>query len=644
MEENFDLKEPSNSNGNPDPNFDANAKVNIENPEPVTPKPMQIGGEADQTIHNKQYIYIFLMVVTSSAFTQGFYARWFAPIGVDWLIQEKGITDTEEQSQYLGNVNLILCLGAAFGSPLGGFLAEQIGRNKTMLYLEYVRVLVVGLYMFNSTPVLYINRFLDGMTIGMGLVVAPQLIHEVSPARYKTFTGIALFACIGLGIVCTSMPGLIFGSEKLTENWRLFVLIPSILNILRIIGLMCYNIESPQYYLTKYGQRFDRKKINLLRRRSSLKSERTHFLKSNLATSQKSMFSKNGFQEVPIDNSVRTDDIQQSLGQNNTVDQNNYTPVKQEAQINQQASSRYNETNLSPENPNKNFENTNDPLECSELMKEKEIIDKLDPVDLALTFEERYEFYLDDKYQKIIYKNLNKFYTEESVPKVYEGLLLEHKRKQMLPTVHLKDMCKKHYRKRFIIGIVLVCFHQLSGINYFLYYTVQIFNEVNGSGQVMYCILSWIFIFSFIPSWLFGKSFGRKFNFLVGILGQSVSALAMALMVIYEWYTILWQPMVIYVLAFGIGFGATTILYMSEILPPIAIGVAVMNVWQASAIITKSAPLIALKIGVEYVFLFFVLTSLIGFAFDWVFLRETRGRTLLEIEESFVGLKCDFKS
>lgn len=125
--------------------------------------------------------------------------------------------------------------------------------------------------------------------------------------------------------------------------------------------LLCYNIESPVFYLTKYGERFAKKKIELLRRRSTLKEERIK--KLGLSSSNISIL-------IPSKKSIVTN------------------------------SPKYLESDAKEETPN--------------LEIEKNEIDNLDELDLAVTFEEKYEFYIPEIYTQKIMTDFEKVFTKPS--------------------------------------------------------------------------------------------------------------------------------------------------------------------------------------------------------------------------------------
>ena len=56
-----------------------------------------------------------------------------------------------------------------------------------------------------------------------------------------------------------------------------------------------------------------------------------------------------------------------------------------------------------------------------------------DGENLQLTFEEKYEFSIDIKYEKVMIANIKKVFKASQVVEVREFLLMEHKRKLIQP-------------------------------------------------------------------------------------------------------------------------------------------------------------------------------------------------------------------
>ena len=210
---------------------------------------------------------------------------------------------------------------------------------------------------------------------------------------------------------------------------------------------------------------------------------------------------------------------------------------------------------------------------------------------LELTFEEKYEFKIDPKWLNIIKNNLLKIYTPESTEKVYEGILQEHKRQQMLPRLTIKDMFSKEYRWRVFVSITLNILQQLTGINYFIFFSVKTFDEINNTGLLMFFISTNSMLLAYFPGKYFGDKYGRKWNMLVGNIFLSVNVVLLAIFTYIEWYPIYWLPLLVYVNAFSWGIGGSLLAYMGEILPPVGAMFGFAVQWFMAAVVGKVSPI-----------------------------------------------------
>lgn len=64
--------------------------------------------------------------------------------------------------------------------------------------------------------------------------------------------------------------------------------------------------------------------------------------------------------------------------------------------------------------------------------------------------------------------------------------------------------------------------------------------------------------------------------------------------------------------------------------------------WIFAGIVAKVTPLLSDSIGPGTLSMVFTGFSLFGFLFMGLFFRESKGKTLKEVEESYVGFKCNF--
>jgi hypothetical protein len=187
---------------------------------------------------------------------------------------------------------------------------------------------------------------------------------------------------------------------------------------------------------------------------------------------------------------------------------------------------------------------------------------------LELTFQEKYEFSIDIEYERIMIANIKKVCRAPQVAEVRQFLLMEHKRKLVQPQVRLNYMLTKHLRYRLFIGCMMQIALQMTGIAIVVFYIFKIFDDVDGSGQMMNTLLAWVRLFTIIPGIWIQTKVRRKKLFVYPTFLQFVFASAIAAMCWTEWYGLLIPAMMLWFVSFMIGFGGVIFLCYSEILPP----------------------------------------------------------------------------
>ncbi|RXG57247.1 Facilitated trehalose transporter Tret1, partial [Armadillidium vulgare] len=233
-------------------------------------------------------------------------------------------------------------------------------------------------------------------------------------------------------------------------------------------------------------------------------------------------------------------------------------------------------------------------------------------------------------------------------------------------TSSLKDIFKRQYIKPLCLSIGLMLVQQLSGINAVIFYTVDIF-KLSGSSidENLSTIIVGVvnFLSCFLANILIDK-LGRKILLYISDVSMIISLFALGSYFYIkdlsnpedstnEWNStiesIAWLPLVsfmIYVIAFSLGWGPIPWLFMGEALPakirgPAASLVTAFN-WGCTFIVTKTFPGMIEKMGAYGVFYMFGVVMVIGLVFCIMFVPETKGKTLEEIEAQLSGRPAEY--
>jgi major inositol transporter-like SP family MFS transporter len=205
-------------------------------------------------------------------------------------------------------------------------------------------------------------------------------------------------------------------------------------------------------------------------------------------------------------------------------------------------------------------------------------------------------------------------------------------------------------RRIFIAGIGVAIFQQCTGINSIMYYGTQVLtragfsasgaliaNVANGVLAVIGSSICLFFLMDRVP---------RRTLIIGGFIATTT---AHALIVISAFllpegttkaFVILFF-MVTFVFCMQLALNIPVWVIISEMFPlrlrGLGMGVCVLCLWVANAIIAFLFPIIVEAIRIEGAFLVFVVLGVIAIAFLKVFLPETRGRSLEELEERFAA-------
>ncbi|KAL1465303.1 hypothetical protein WDU94_004886 [Cyamophila willieti] len=213
------------------------------------------------------------------------------------------------------------------------------------------------------------------------------------------------------------------------------------------------------------------------------------------------------------------------------------------------------------------------------------------------------------------------------------------------------EVFKAMYARPLLISIGLMFFQQMSGINAVIFYTVKIFKDAGSTIDVNYCtiIVGVVNLLSTLIATAFIDRLGRK---ILLYISSTAMCLTLATLGTFFYYKHLghdvselgWLPLlsfVIYVIGFSIGFGSIPWLMMGEILPAkirgSAASLATAFNWTCTFIVTKTFVDLTNALGTHGAFWLFGVICLIGLLFVILFVPETQGKSLEDIERNLTG-------
>ena len=214
-----------------------------------------------------------------------------------------------------------------------------------------------------------------------------------------------------------------------------------------------------------------------------------------------------------------------------------------------------------------------------------------------------------------------------------------------------------NFKMALFIAVTLALCSQFCGINAIMYYGPRIFED-SGATQAQAHLFQVIIgavniIFTVLSMWLVDR-LGRKKLIGFGSLVQCLAQLALVALFVFvvtkggdgklhlpPWA--LWGMLggvLTFIAAFAIGNGAVCWIIISEIFPNrirgLAAAIATAAIWGGCFLLSQLFPWMLANIGPAIIFALFAGVSLFGSLFVYFLVPETKGRTLEEIEQSWL--------
>ncbi|CAM8973061.1 unnamed protein product [Rhodiola kirilowii] len=218
-------------------------------------------------------------------------------------------------------------------------------------------------------------------------------------------------------------------------------------------------------------------------------------------------------------------------------------------------------------------------------------------------------------------------------------------------SIRFADLQRKRYWFPLMVGIGLLILQQLSGINGVLFYSSNIFAAAGvTSSNVATCLLGAIQVIATGVTTLMIERAGRRLLLTISTIGTTISLLIVSVSFFMKssvsmdsgLYDILGYitvaGVVSFSISFSLGMGPIPWVIMSEILPVnikgLAGSVATLANWLISFLVTMSANIL-LTWSKGGTFLIYMLVNAVTVLFVTLWVPETRGRSLEEIQSSF---------
>ncbi|WP_454786088.1 sugar porter family MFS transporter [Legionella sp. WA2024007413] len=201
-----------------------------------------------------------------------------------------------------------------------------------------------------------------------------------------------------------------------------------------------------------------------------------------------------------------------------------------------------------------------------------------------------------------------------------------------------------------MLGTMLFCLQQLSGINVVIYFAPEIFKNLgmnSVAGQILATIgIGLVNLLVTVIAMLSVDKIGRRKLLLFGFSGMCFSLLFLCMFSVYQ---IPWLPylsvlcLILYIFSFAVSVGPIPHIAMAEIFPlhvrGVGMGFSAMSNWTFNTIVIFSFPLLEKMLGIEYTFAVYAVICLLGLIYTYFYMPETKNISLEQIENYIMSGK-----
>ena len=578
--------------------------------------------------------YVRTFVLAAGGFYFGYYATCMNVLSkpiLEGVLGYDPVKDFDQLNTLNGVVNLLFGAGAFVGVSTTGKISTMIGR-RPMLYLgEVIALLNVIPSSIQGLAPLLICRILSGLVSGINVSIYSIVLAELLPNHLCGIGGALgnLFLALGmtLGFICQN----IWTYEEITEYWRVFLIYPLIVSILRILLFtLLFKTDTPKYYFERENKRIP-SKLNRVAARllpplitPSIGGIASEQIPSNQVYSQGATTSPDTHTEFQPSSPEGRDETGNTSPETRTgLTTTDSGKVMFTMEVPDTDTDRPLTTQeAEPEKSDPLFSDR--PLlslrkkkirQVSESKRTKSVIISL------FLMRKAYSYIYDPDCVDEIVQEQASFYIKEK----YDGRA----------TVSFRHLLGPKYRRQLVSGCFVSFALQVSGINFFMFYSTAVFDLVANNGKLMTLIVGISNIGGAVISTPMVAKLGRKINLSIGTSLQSVGMLMLAI-----GYVVLNLPLLIigtifYMAGFSIGLGGTQTTYVSEILPPNGVAVSFSIQWILDMVTGILMPFLAVWVGPLAMFIFFCVFNFVAVILMWLTCVETKDRSPEEIHEEF---------
>lgn len=238
---------------------------------------------------------------------------------------------------------------------------------------------------------------------------------------------------------------------------------------------------------------------------------------------------------------------------------------------------------------------------------------------------------------KVLEKIGGKTLIESELPEMEKSIFSERNK----PEIRFSELFKGKTGKIVFIGTIIAALQQITGINAVIMFAPDIFQAAGSAkgGSMMQSMIVGLvnFLMTIVALWLVDRK-GRKTLLLWGAAGMifSLAYLTYAFSMPTQHGVSVLIALLVYISFFAASFAPVMWVIISEIYPNrikgLAMSFSTAISWLCTFLTVYFAPVIQGALGLNYLFGIFGIFSVIAFVFVKIWIPETKGKSLEQIE------------
>lgn len=203
-------------------------------------------GSVMTELHSRPSRMVILITLASSisgfmfGYDTGYISSALVQIGTD--LSNKVLTSGEKEF-----ITSATSLGALFGALMGGVLSNLVGRRKVLLGSNVVFVVGTVIQLGAHTVwTMIAGRFVLGLAVGVASLIAPLMLSELAPSKYRGRLIVTNCMFITGGQLVAYFIN--WGLTHVSHGWRVSVglcMVPPVVQF----GLFWFLPDTPRYYV-----------------------------------------------------------------------------------------------------------------------------------------------------------------------------------------------------------------------------------------------------------------------------------------------------------------------------------------------------------------------------------------------------------